>query len=83
MALQAALEYAIHGFAPTAVIDVQDVDGHVSGTVIASEFANVSAADRQRHVWKRIRDEMGPNSAKIGELLLYTPEEAEAATAHD
>ncbi|MHB8636564.1 MAG: hypothetical protein ACYC96_08835 [Fimbriimonadaceae bacterium] len=79
MALQAALEYAIHGFAPTAVIDVQDVDGHITGTVVASEFANVSEPDRQRHVWKRIRDEMGPNSAKIGPLILYTPEEAEAA----
>ena len=79
MALQAALEYAIHGFAPTAVVEVEDVDGHITGIVIASEFANVSEPDRQRHVWKRIRDEMGPNSAKIGALTLYTPEEAEAA----
>ena len=79
MALQAALEYAIHGFAPTAVIDVHDEDGHITGTVIAREFANISEPDRQRHVWKRIRDEMGPNSAHIGSLVLYTPEEAEAA----
>jgi acid stress-induced BolA-like protein IbaG/YrbA len=79
MALQAALEYAIHGFAPTAVVNVEEIDGRVTGTVIASEFENVSAPDRQRHVWKRIRDEMGPNSAKVGALLLYTPEEAEAA----
>jgi acid stress-induced BolA-like protein IbaG/YrbA len=78
MALQQALEDAIHAVAPQAQIHLQLVNGHITGQVVAPEFEPLTHLERQQQVWDRIRQELGATSQQVGILLLYTPEEAEA-----
>ncbi len=78
MAVQQALERAIHAVAPTARIDLQKKNGHLSGIVVASEFDEMTHLERQRSIWKRIREDLGAESSEVGMLLLYSPEEADA-----
>jgi hypothetical protein len=78
MAVQEALERAIHSVAPTAKIDLGIVDGYLSGTVIATEFDAMTHLERQKSVWSKIRQDLGTLSTEVGMLLLYSPEEANA-----
>lgn len=78
MAIQAALENAIHNFAPQARVEVTLSDGRYTGRVIAPEFDEMTHLARQRAVWKQIREQLGPQATEVGMLLLYSPEEADA-----
>jgi acid stress-induced BolA-like protein IbaG/YrbA len=79
MAIPAALENAIHNFAPRATVKVSLTNGHYTGTVIAPEFDQMTHLARQRAIWQQIREQLGAQATQIGMLLLYSPEEAEAA----
>ncbi len=79
MAIQAQLEKAIHAVAPTALIDLELVNGHWSGMVVAGEFEELTHLERQRLVLGRIRDDLGAKAERdLGMLFLYSPEEADA-----
>ncbi len=78
MASQKALESAIKVVAPNATFDLEVVNGHLSGMVVAEEFGDMSHLDRQRKVWEQIRADLGPDAADVGLLLLYSPDEANA-----
>ena len=78
MALQEALEQAIHAVAPSAKIDLESSNGHLSGMVVAKEFHEMTHLERQRSVWGRIRKNLGPEAAEVGMLLLYSHEDADA-----
>lgn len=62
MAVQAALELAIHAVAPNATINLALINGRLSGMVVAGEFEDMTHLERQRSVWKRIREVLGPGS---------------------
>ena len=78
MAIPATLTDAILHVAPNARIDLKLVSGHFSGSVIAPEFEHLTHLQRQQAVWHQITEEMGPDSQRVGTLLLFTPEEADA-----
>jgi len=78
MALQADLEHAIHAVAPRATMQPKRVNGRLSGLVIAEEFDPMTHLERQRAVWAKIREELGARATKVGVLLQYSPEEADA-----
>jgi acid stress-induced BolA-like protein IbaG/YrbA len=76
--LEQRLESAIQAVAPSAKILLMDVNGRISGTVVAPEFEGTTHLARQRKVWDKIRSQLGPDSLEVGMLLLYSPEEADA-----
>ena len=78
MPIQEALERAIHAVAPSAVIDLESKNGHLTAIVVAPEFENLTHLYRQQKIWKEVREKLGSDSAKVGILLLYSPEEASA-----
>ena len=78
MAIQETLEHAIHTVAPTATINLELVNGHLSGMVVAQEFDDMTHLERQRSIWSQIRKDLGTEAAEVGMLLLYSPEEMDA-----
>jgi len=78
MAVQEALEQAIHAVAPAATINIGNEHGHWSGFVVAPEFHDMTHLARQQAVWKRIRLDLGADAVEVGTLLLYSPEEFDA-----
>lgn len=79
MAIPAALQHAIHNFAPRATVEITLANGQYTGLVIAPEFDQMTHLARQRAVWHQIREQLGSESKQIGMLLLYSPDEADAA----
>jgi hypothetical protein len=78
MAVQEALEQAILAVAPSATINLELINGRLSGMVVAKEFDDMTHLERQRSVWNRIRQDLGTEEAEVGMLLLYSPEESDA-----
>lgn len=61
-----------------AQIELQIVNGRLSGSVVAPEFTDLTHLDRQRRIWNQIRQDLSEDAAQIGFLVLYSPEEADA-----
>jgi|GEM_PF-5227601 len=83
MAVQKRLEEAVHHVAPNASFDFRVEEGVVSGFVVAPEFEELTHLERQRTVWAQIRKELPDEESKVGTILLYSPEEADAVLADD
>ena len=52
-----------------------------SGLIVWDGFANDDAVERQQRVRKALKEALNGNSAQVGILLVYTPQEIEAMSA--
>ena len=75
-ALADRVRRVIQARVPDALIDMaDDYSGRISVVVVSASFNGVPDEDRQAHLWRALRDELGDEALGVGLVLAYSTEE--------